>query len=122
MSHDTRGVAATTFLPVVGLLVMTIVLPSAAEADSYATKAQARQELQRGIGPGSHMTARATAERPLNPVQAQSRYGLLQKPEVCETSRLPKGQPIRSNRVVGGAAGVRELTPPEAIEKVGPIR
>jgi hypothetical protein len=93
----------------------------------YTTKTQARQELQRGIGPGSHMTARAAAGRPLSPVQARRRYGLPQRPEVRETVRLPKGQPIRPNRVVGGAAGVGELTssrrvPPEAIEKVVPLR
>jgi len=159
----------------VGLLVTTIALPSAAEAGSlgkavfrgatksasktlrgsaartlrrdflrdratrarplfqnrrvfrYTTKAQARQELQRGIQPGSHMTAHATGGRPLSPTQAQSRYGLPQKPEVRETVRLPKGQPIRPNKAVGGAAGVGEFTssrrvPPEAIEKVVPLR
>lgn len=93
----------------------------------YTTKAQARQELWIGIRPGRHMTARATTGRPLSPVRAQRRYGLPQQPEVRETIRLPKGQPVRPNRAVGGAAGVGELVssrrvPPEAIEKVVPLR
>jgi len=93
----------------------------------YTTKVQARQELRRGIRSGSHMTARATAGRPLSPVQARRRYGLPQRPEVRETVRLPKGRPVRSNRVVGGAAGVGEVTstrrvPSVAVVKVVPLR
>ena len=93
----------------------------------YTTRAQARQELQRGIRPGSHMTAHATAGRPLSPVQAQRRYGLLRQPEVRETIRLPQGQLVRPNRVIGGAAGVGEVTatirvPSVAIVKVVPLR
>lgn len=93
----------------------------------YTTKAQARQELQRGIRPGNHMTARTTAGRPLSPTQAQRRYGLPQKPEVRETVRLSQGQPIRSNRVIGGEAGVGEVTstirvPSTAVAKVVPLR
>lgn len=93
----------------------------------YTTKAQARQELRNGIRPRSHMTARTTAGRPLSPVQAQRRYGLPRRPEVRETIRLPKGQPIRPNKVVGGAVGVGELTSskrvsPGTIEKVMPLR
>jgi hypothetical protein len=93
----------------------------------YTTRVQARQELQKGIRPGSHMTVRATAGRPLSPAQARRRYGLPQKPEVRETVRLPKGQPVRQNRVIGGAVGVGEVTstkrmPQGAIEKVVPLR
>lgn len=88
----------------------------------YTTKAQAQQELQRGIRSGSHMTARATAGRPLNPAQAQSRYGLPQKPEVRETVRLPKGQPIRLNRTVGGAAGVGEVTSTKRVRSAAVVK
>jgi len=93
----------------------------------YTTKVQARQELRRGIRPGRHMTARTTAGRPLSPVRAQRRYGLPQQPEVRETVRLPKGYPVRPNRVVGGAAGVGEVTstkrvPSAAVVKVVPLR
>ena len=93
----------------------------------YTTRAQARQEFRSGIRPGSHLTARATAGRPLSPVQAQRRYGLPRRPEVRETIRLPKGYPTRPNRVVGGTAGVGEFTsskrvPAEAIEKVVTLR
>lgn len=93
----------------------------------YTTKARARRELQRGIRPGSHMTARATAGRPLSLTQAQRRYGLPQKPEVRETIRLSQGQPIRSNRAIGGKAGVGEVTstirvPSTAVAKVVPLR
>jgi hypothetical protein len=92
----------------------------------YTTKTQARQEIRKGIQSGSHLTARATAGRPLSLVRAQRRYGLPQRPEVRETIRVPKGQPVRLNRVVGGAAGIGELTssrrvPPGAIEKVVPL-
>lgn len=93
----------------------------------YTTKAQARQELRRGIRPGSHMTARAIAGRPLGPGQTQRRYGLPQKPEVRETISLRRGIPVRPNRVIGGTAGVGELTATEhvsskAIKKVIPLR
>lgn len=93
----------------------------------YTTKAQARQELRRGLRPGSHMTARATVGRPLSPVQARRRYGLPQQPEVREAIRLSQGQPIRSNRVIGGKAGVGEVTstkrvPSAAVVKVVPLR
>jgi hypothetical protein len=73
------------------------------------------------------MTAGTTAGRPLSSVQVQRRYGLPQQPEVRETIRLPKGQPIRPNKVIGGAAGVGEVTstrrvPSVAVVKVVPLR
>lgn len=93
----------------------------------YTTKARARVERRTGIAPGSHMTARGTAGRPLSARHAQRRYGLPEKPEVRETISLPKGHPVRRNRALGGQPGVGEVTstkrvPPKAIEKVVPLR
>jgi hypothetical protein len=89
----------------------------------YTTKDKANQELRRGIPPGSHMTSHAGRGRPLSPGEAQSRYGLPERPQVRETVRLPKGQPVRTNKSLGGAPSVGEITspkqiPPGAIEKV----
>jgi hypothetical protein len=55
------------------------------------------------------------------------RYGLPRKPEVRERIRLPKGQRVRHNKVVGGERGAAELTSPKrvlspAIKKVVPLR
>ncbi|MDI6755835.1 MAG: hypothetical protein QME78_15745 [Thermodesulfobacteriota bacterium] len=93
----------------------------------YTTKDRARQELRKGIAPQSHMTSRAVRGRPLSPEMAQKKYGLPQHPQVRETIRLPKGQPVRTNKSLGGAPGVGEITspkqiPPKAIEKVIPLR
>lgn len=102
-------------------------LPKDRTVYRYTSRDRVREELRRGIPPGSHMTSRGGAGRPLTPEQAQRRYGLPQKPEVRETVRLPKGQPTRTNRAIGGAPGVGETTsskrvPPEAIKKVTPLR
>jgi hypothetical protein len=93
----------------------------------YTTKAQARQEIRKGIRPGRHMTARATAGRPLSPALAQRRYGLPQQPEVRETIRLSKGQPVRLNKAIGGAAGMGEVSstrrvPSAAVVRIVPLR
>jgi hypothetical protein len=102
-------------------------LPKDRTVFRYTSKERAREELRGGLPPGSHMTSRGGAGRPLTPEHAQRRYGLPQKPEVRETVRLPKGQPTRSNRSIGGAPGVGETTSskrvrPEAIKKVTPLR
>lgn len=102
-------------------------LPKDRTVFRYTSKEGAQQEIQRGIPPGSHMTGRGGSGRPLSSTEARRRYGLPQKPEVRETVRLPKGQPTRSNRAIGGAPGVGESTsskrvPPEAIKNVVPLR
>jgi hypothetical protein len=76
----------------------------------YTTKAQARRELRKGVLPGRHMTSRATPGRPLSPGQAQRRYGLPRRSQVRETIRLPRGQPVRFNRAVGGVPGMGTTT------------
>jgi hypothetical protein len=93
----------------------------------YTTKDRARQEIRRGIPSQSHLTSRAGRGRPLSSGKAQRKYGLPERPQVRETIRLPKGQPVRTNKSLGGAPGVGEITsskpiPPKAIEKVTPLR
>ena len=92
----------------------------------YTTRDRARQELRRGIPGQSHLTSRAGRGRPLGPGNAQRKYGLPQRPQVRETVRLPKGQPVRTNKSLGGSPGVGEITssksiPPKAIERVTPL-
>jgi hypothetical protein len=92
----------------------------------YTTRDRARQEIRRGITPPSHMTSRASRGRPLSREKARSRYGLTARPQVRETVRLPKGQPVRTNKSLGGSPGVGEITssksiPPKAIERVTPL-
>ncbi len=76
----------------------------------YTSKARARTELRRGIAPGRHMTSNGGPGRPLSRVAAQQRYGLLRRPQVRETIRLPQGQLVRSAKALGGRPGVGELT------------
>lgn len=76
----------------------------------YTSKAQARTELRRGIVPGRHMTSHGGPGRPLSAASAQRRYGLLGRPQVRETIRLPKGQPVRTAKALRGRPGVGELT------------
>lgn len=81
----------------------------------YTSKARASTELRRGILPGRHLTAKGGPGRPLGAAAAQRRYGLLGRPQVRETIRLPKGQPIRSAKALGGRPGVGELTSPKRL-------
>ncbi len=81
----------------------------------YTTRAQAKQELKRGIAPRSHMTAQAAPGRPPSPAGAQQHFGLPEKPDVREKISLPKGLPTRHNRTLGGKPGVGELTSPRRI-------
>jgi hypothetical protein len=101
-------------------------LPKDRTVFRYTSKQRATQELRRGIGPGSHMTARGGPGRPLGSAEAKRRYGLPQEPQARETIRLSSGQGIRSNRAIGGKRGVGELTSPErlegAIKRVVPLR
>jgi hypothetical protein len=85
----------------------------------YTSKAQARTELRRGILPGRHMTSNGGSGRPLSGVAAQQRYGLPRRPQVRETIRMPKGQPIRSAKALGGRPGVGELTSPKRLSPGG---
>lgn len=92
----------------------------------YTSKTQATAELRKGILPGRHMTPHGGPGRPLRSATAMTRYGLPRHPGARETIRLPKGQPIRSAKAVGGGPGVGELTsskrlPSGAIARVVPL-
>jgi hypothetical protein len=76
----------------------------------YTSKARVSTELRRGISPGRHMTSNGGPGRPLSRVAAQKRYGLPRRPQVRETIRLPKGQPVRFAKALKGRPGVGELT------------
>jgi hypothetical protein len=102
-------------------------LPQDRTVFRYTTKERAREEIRRGIPPGSHMASRGGPGRPLSQQHAQRRYGLPDKPEVRETIRLPKGHPVRLNRAYGGEQGAGEITSPlrvprEAVQNVTPLR
>ena len=102
-------------------------LPAPHTVHRYTSPGQARQEMRTGVAPGRHMTATAPAGRPPSPGTAMNRYGLQTAPHVRETIELPKGIPVRHNKVPGGRPGVGEITsstivPPEAIKRVTPLR
>jgi hypothetical protein len=97
------------------------------EVFRFTTRERAFTELRQGIAPNRHMTTHSSPGRPLSAESAMRRYGLPAKPDVRETIVIPSRQPIRSNKVVGGAPGVGEVTspkllPPEAIKKIVPVR
>ncbi len=89
----------------------------------YVPSPTARLEAKRGIAPGKHMTSRPARGRPLGATRAQQAYGLPKKPGAVETVRIPAKQPVRLNKVLGGAPGRGEATspkhlPPEAVRSV----
>lgn len=93
----------------------------------YTTPNRAGAEIRAGIAPGRHMTATASSGRPLSPLSAKRRFGLQKAPTVRETVVLPKGFPVRHNKVPGGTQGAGEVTssrpvPPSAVRKVVPLR
>jgi hypothetical protein len=101
-------------------------LPAPRTVHRYTSPSEARQEMRSGISPGRHMTATAPAGRPPRPTTAMNRYGLQKAPSVRETIQLPKGFPVRHNKVPGGRPGAGELTSPtkvprRAIIKLTPI-
>jgi len=96
------------------------------EVFRFTTRDKALNDLRLGIAPDHHMTAKIHPGRPLSAESAMRRFGLPAKPEVRETILIPRGQLIRSNKVVGGARGVGEITsprrlPPEAIQRIVPV-
>lgn len=100
--------------------------PTSRQVFRFTTRARALRETKLGVGPGRHMSANAGPGRPLSAQSAKRRFGLPQKPEVRETIRIPRGQPIRLSPVAGGLPGVREITspkrlPPAAVIKLVPV-
>jgi hypothetical protein len=102
-------------------------LPTPRTVYRYTSPRQVRRELHSGIAPESHMTATAPAGRPPSPATAVKKYGLPNAPRVRETVQLPRGFPVRHNKVPGGRQGIGEITSPRtvprtAIKKVTPLR
>ena len=88
----------------------------------YVTPKESVREKQRGIAPGSHFTSRATPGRPVTSQNAQRREGLGANHTVRETIVLPKGQQVKSGKVIGGSPGRGEIltatkVPPKNIKK-----
>ncbi len=92
----------------------------------YTTKRDAENTKRHGLPKGRHMTSGTSPGRPPSPSTARDKYGLPRKPEARITIELPKGHPVRHNKVVGGKPGVGEITsvrrvPNHAIKKITPL-
>lgn len=92
----------------------------------YTSNTEASKAAKSGLPAGRHMTSGVTPGRAPGADATRRRYGLQQKPDVRMTIQLPAGQPLRSNKVLGGARGVGEITsskalPPSAIRRVVPL-
>ena len=92
----------------------------------YTSKQQAQVEMRKGLPPGKHMTANAPAGRPPSSATAKRSYGLNRQPTGRETIVLPKGQPVKTNKVLGGTPGKGEITSTQrvqagAVKKWAPI-
>ncbi len=103
-----------------------VVLRKSHVANRYTTKAQAQKEVKEGIKPETHMTTGDEPGRQLSARRAQRIYGLGTTPEVVETIRIPKRQPVRITNVAGGGKDALEITSPRhiprgAIIKVEPL-
>jgi hypothetical protein len=85
----------------------------------YATKARAVKEANGGLPKNRHTTSVVTTGRLLSAVKAQQRYGLPTKPEVRSTWYLPKGTPVRMNKVMYGKSGYGEISTSTRIEPKG---
>jgi len=89
----------------------------------FTTRQQAAKEVKMGVKAGSHLTSRGGPGRPPSAEAARKRYGLSRPPEVRETIRLPRGQPTKLGKVIGGSRGVGEATstktvPADAVSRV----
>ena len=84
-------------------------LPRTRVVQRFASAGKAALEKRAGIAAGTHFTANAAKGLPLSGSSAARRFGLLNPPRVRETVVLPKGFPVRPNKVVGGAGGYGEL-------------
>jgi uncharacterized protein YceK len=82
----------------------------------YTTEAQAQRILEKGFAPGMHFTSNAMQGRPLTAAHAAERYGLSSAPEKRFTVTLPAGTSVKSNKVIGGAAGFGELKTDHALK------
>lgn len=76
----------------------------------YTNKKQALLAKKHGLPAKSHMTSGARRGRPIKARTAKERYGLWNKPTVRMKIKVPKGQPVRKNKVIGGKPGYGEWT------------
>lgn len=76
----------------------------------YAAASRAATEARSGFRAGSHFTARLRPGRLPRASTAQRMYGLPRRPAVAFKVRLPKGQPVRVNKAIGGMPGRGEIT------------
>ena len=58
------------------------------------------------------MTSGVQKGRPLSAKTAKKRFGLAAHPEAKMTILLPKGLPVKKNKVIGGKPGFGEITSP----------
>lgn len=75
-----------------------------------------KNQLTKGVKSGEH-TTRATAGRPLSAEAAKKEYGLRRKPGWRVTYVIPKGTPVKTGKVIGGAPGKVEYIPQKNISK-----
>lgn len=82
----------------------------------YTSAKNARTAKKNGVPAGSHMTSRTPKGRPISAKTARKRYGLNNKPEARITIQIPKGQPVKKNKVIGGKPGWGEITSTKPIQ------
>ena len=85
-------------------------LIKARKVNRYTSSKKALFEKKNGLKPGTHMTSGVKRGRPITSQTAKQRYGLARKPRVRMQILVPKGQPVRKNKVIGGKAGQGEWT------------
>lgn len=93
----------------------------------YTNWQAARAAKKTGIKAGSHMTAGIRRGRPISAETARLRYGLGSKPSARIKIKIPKGHPVRKNKVIGGKPGWGEITStkkisPKHIEGINKIK
>ncbi len=85
--------------------------------ERYTTMKQAQHERKYGLAKDSHMTSRVHHGRPYSAETARNRLGIAGRVDAKETIRIPKGQPLRNNKALGGAPGVGETSSPKPLPK-----
>lgn len=83
----------------------------------YTSWQEAQAAKKTGIKAGSHMTSGVRRGRPISAETARQRYGLGNKPSARIKIRIPKGHPVRMNKVIGGKPGWGEIT---STKKISP--
>lgn len=81
----------------------------------YTSKENAKAAQKKGLHANSHMTSGVSKGRPLTSEKAQKRFGLENPPDTRLTIKIPKGHPVKKNKVIGGEAGWGEITSPKKI-------